>query len=148
MPGKTLTSANAVFTLWQTVLYPQPQLIQGFAADDVTDTDEVQRVITSMGVDGKLSAGFVFAQVEQRIVLQADSDSLAFFQNIDIQQQGALDAYVLTGNLVLPGLQLTFSLTTGYLTRVKPIPHVARTIQPPTYRITWGKVLPQPLATS
>ena len=144
--AKTLTAANATLMLSQAILFPNPQQIQGFSADDVTDTDEIRRIETSMGVDGTLSGGFVFVPTMQRIVLQADSPSISFFEAIDGQQQAAEDVYTLSGSLYLPGTGKLYTMTKGFLTGVKPTPHVARIQQPQTFRITWQSVLPTPTA--
>lgn len=140
----SLTAANAVLTLWQSILFPTPQQIQQFAADDVTDTDEVRRIEAIMGVDGTLSFGFVFVPVMQRIALQANSPSVAFFETIDTQQQAAEDAYPVNGTLVLPGLSKKYVLINGGLTSVKPTPDVKRILQPQHFRITWQSVTPSP----
>lgn len=140
----TLTAANTVLTLWQSTLFPNPQQIQQFAADDVTDTDEVRRIETVMGVDGVLSSGFIFVPVMQRVALQANSPSISFFETIDTQQQAAENAYPLNGTLLLPSLSKQYTLTNGYLTGVKPTPDVKRILQPQHYRITWQSVTPSP----
>ena len=54
----TLTSANSAFSLQIANLYPVPQSIQGYAADDAFAVDDVEPVETVMGVDGKLSGGY------------------------------------------------------------------------------------------
>jgi hypothetical protein len=140
----TLTAANAVLTLWQTILFPTPQQIQQFAADDVTDTDEVRRIEAIMGVDGTLSFGFVFVPVAQSVMLQANSPSVAFFEAIDTQQQAAEDVYPLNGTLLLPAVSKKYVLTNGGLVGVKPTPDVKRTLQPQRFRITWQSIVPSP----
>lgn len=140
----TLTAANAVLTLWQSILFPTPQQIQQFAADDVTDVDSVRSVESSMGVDGTLSFGFVFAPVMQNITLQANSPSIAFFETLYSQTIAAEDVYPLNGTLLLPGVSKKYALTNGALTDYKPTPDVKRTLQPQRFRITWNSVLPSP----
>ena len=62
--AKTLTMANAVITLVVPAIELGPFQLQRFAADDVFNTGELDVAETSMGVDGNLSAGFVFRGVE------------------------------------------------------------------------------------
>jgi hypothetical protein len=141
----TLTAANVSITLTQTTLFPgAPQQLQGFGVDDVFDVDQIRLVETLMGVDGVLSAGFVFTAVAQRITLQADSASNAFFDTIGTQQYGAIDAYPINGEARLPGLQTRYVMTNGYLTGWKPAPDVKKIVQPRHYEITWAKIIPQP----
>jgi len=142
---RTLTAANVIITLTQATLFPgQPQQLQGFAADDVFDTDQIRLVETLMGVDGVLSAGFVFTEVKQRISLQADSSSNDFFDTVGTQQYGTIDVYPINGEARLPGLQTRYVMTTGFLTGWKPTPDVKRITQPRHYEITWARIIPQP----
>ena len=77
-----LTTANSTMALTTQTLYPSAQLIQGYAADDAFDTEAVENGEYSMGIDGKLSAGFVFNPIPLTMTLQADSTSLNIFENI------------------------------------------------------------------
>lgn len=78
----TLTTANSVMSMTVEALFPQAQRVQGYAADDAFDPGEVENGEYSYGIDGNLSAGFVFNEVPLTITLQADSVSLPIFENI------------------------------------------------------------------
>ena len=52
--AKTLTAANSVILLTIPSLFPVAQQLQGFSAEDVFDTDQLDTAETMMGVDGKL----------------------------------------------------------------------------------------------
>src|ERR1700748_263885 len=78
----TLTTANSTMTMTTEALYTSAQRIQGYAADDAFDFAEVENGEYSMGIDGKLSAGFVFNPIPFTMTLQGDSASLALFENI------------------------------------------------------------------
>jgi hypothetical protein len=80
MPG-TLTTANASLAATVEALYPSAVPIQGFSADDAWDPDAVENGEYSYGIDGRLSAGFVFNEVPLALTLQADSNSLVYFEN-------------------------------------------------------------------
>lgn len=140
----SITSANAVLTLSQPILFPIPQQLQGFAADDVYDVDQIKSVEVLMGVDGVLSAGFVYAEVMQNIRLQADSASNDFFDVVWTQMQAAQDVYPLNGVIILPAIATKFAMVNGYLTGYKPSPDVKKVLQPRNYQITWNKIFPQP----
>lgn len=141
-----LTAANAVITLSQETLFPQGQQLQGFAADDVTDMDEVEPLEETMGVDGFLSFGFVWMARLQKITLQSDSASNAFFDTINTQQEAAQTAYPLSGTILLPAIGTMWTLINGGLKRYKPMPPVKKIIQPRSYSIVWNKVVPAPTA--
>lgn len=140
----SITSANTVLTLSQTTLFPTPVRIQGFAADDVYDLDQVQLVEESMGVDGVLSFGFVFTARRQTISLQADSASNSFFDTIMLQQQAALDVYPLTGQILLPGISTKFNMINGALRDYNPGPSAKKTLQRRSFIVVWNTILPAP----
>ena len=140
-----ITAANAVITLSQATLFPVPQQLQGFAADDVTDMDNAKVLEHVMGVDGVLSFGFVFVERMQNITLQADSASNSFFDIINASQEAAQTAYPLTGVIILPAIGLMFSCVNGGLDTYNPMPAVRRIIQPRKYRIVWNSVVAIPV---
>lgn len=138
-----LTAANAVIALTQSILFTTPQILQGFAADDVFDFDEIENVETVMGVDGVLSYGFVWKPQPQRVMLQADSDSTDFFDIIQTQQQAAQTAYPLNGVITLPAIKKKIICTNGIMTGYK-LPGAKKLIGPRSFRITWNLAVPAP----
>jgi hypothetical protein len=139
-----LTAANAIISLSQATLFPTPQQLQGFAADDVTDMEQAKILDHVMGVDGILSFGFVQVERMQNITLQGDSVSNGFFDTIMLQQLAAETAYPLSGVIILPAINLMFNCVNGALETYNPMPQVRRLIQPRRYRLVWNKVLPRP----
>lgn len=147
MPGNilSLTAANAVITLSITGLFPVPQQLQGFSADNIYDVGQQDQVETAMGVDGKLSGGFVFQHVEQAFLLQSDSESNAIFEQWAQVQRQVKDVYVANGQTTLPSVRRVYVSTKGYLTAMPPMPQAARILQPRRYVIRWESVVPQPI---
>ncbi len=141
MAGK-ITAANAVLMLSVTGLFPVPQQIQGFAADDVFDTEDLETAEVLMGVDGKLSAGFVFNAVRQGFTLQADSASNTFFEAIYSAERAARDKYFLNGSVLLPAIGRLYTMTSGVLSGYKPIGDAKKVLQPRKFMVTWESVLP------
>lgn len=144
----TITSANAKLTI--TVrsalgIVVGPFTVQGYASDDAFATDPIEKGIAMMGVDGKLSGGFVPAPTPQTIHLQADSPSIALFEAWDGTQSVIQDLLFADGVLALPGLQKAYALVKGILTRITPIPQGKKVLQPVTYEITWELVAPSPI---
>ena len=142
MPGRSITGANSVYMLSITGLFPAPQQLQGFAADDVFSTDPVQSAETLMGVDGLLSGGFVFAPIVQGVSLQADSDSNFIFDEWWAAQQQAREVYIANGLVILPNLGTKWNLSRGFLTSYPPMPDAKKLLQPRRFGITWGSVTP------
>jgi hypothetical protein len=141
----SLTGANAVIMLSQATLFPTPQQLQGFAADDVTEMDPVKILESLMGVDGVLSFGFVFAERIQNITLQANSVSNSFFDTINAQQQAVRDVYPLNGTITLGAIGLMFTCVNGGLENYNPMPPVKKIIGPRRYRIVWNTVTAVPI---
>jgi len=143
---KSITSANAVYTLSISDLFTSPTPLQGFSADDIFTTSPLASAETIMGLDGYLSAGFVFVPVVQQISLQADSDSNTIFDQWWQASQLAKDIYAASGVVLLPGINFQWTLTKGYLTSYPPIPDAAKTLRPRRFGITWQSVFPSPIA--
>ncbi|MEG3386750.1 hypothetical protein V5H41_22315, partial [Salmonella enterica] len=61
--NNTITAADAIITLTVNNLYPSGVQLQGFAADNVYGTDPLVLAETVRGIDGKLSAGFVYSNI-------------------------------------------------------------------------------------
>jgi hypothetical protein len=138
-----ITAANAILIISVPGLFPVPQQIQQFAADDVYDLDEIESVETLMGVDGKLSGGFVWKPQPQTIMLQADSPSNDIFDTWQTNQIAGLRTYIANGVLTIPNLGIKFIQTTGYLSTYK-LPGAKRLMQPRRFRLTWQQVVPAP----
>ena len=138
----TITSANAIYTISVSTLFPAPIQLQGFSADDIFTTGALASAETIMGLDGVLSGGFVFVPVTQNITLQADSASNTIFDQWWATQQ--LNKEVLTANgiIVLPAINTKWALTKGFLTSFPPVPDAAKTLRPRRFGITWNLVSP------
>src|SRR5258708_6275480 len=136
----TLTTANAVILLSIGSVFPTPQQIQGFAADDVSDTEALASAEAVMGVDGILSGGFVFVAVKWGISIQADSASNFVFDTWYNQQQQLKDVFFASGTILVPGLGTKWYLTNGLLTSYKPMPDLKRISQPRKHEITWQSI--------
>lgn len=138
----TITSANAIYTLAVSTIFDAPIQLQGFSADDIFTTEPLASAETIMGVDGRLSAGFVFVPVTQNISIQADSESNSLFEQWWAEQQNAKEVYEANGVIILPALGKKWTLTRGFLTSFPPIPDAAKTLRPRRYGIHWNFVSP------
>lgn len=144
MSDNTITSANSVFSLVVTDLYPTPQILQGFAADRMFTTAALENVEVQMGADGKMSAGFVFNPVQQTVTIQADSVSLPIFETWALTQRTAQEVFRCNATIVLPAIKRKYTLKRGVLSSAKLIPDAAKTLQPTEFQITWESVIGEP----
>lgn len=133
----TITAANSVFVLVVPGLFPAPVQLRGYAADRAFDTDALDLAETQMGVDGRMTAGYVPNPVKQTISLQADSPSLTIFEAILGAMKAAREVYWLSGTISLPSTGESWTLTRGVLTQGKIIPGVQKVLQPRDFVITW-----------
>jgi hypothetical protein len=139
----SITSANAILMISVPDLFPAPRQIQQFAADDVHDVDPQEVAEIMMGVDGVMTAGFVFSPVRQGISLMADSPSIAFFDQWNAAQRQIADIYFANGSVQYPGAKLKYNLSRGVLTTFPPISDAKKVLQPRKFIITWNQIVPQ-----
>lgn len=140
-----ITSANAVIIISVPLLLPVPQQLQGFAVDDIYDTDEIAETDTLMGADGILSGGKVFAAIPQNFMLQADSPSISFFDAWAAGQNVQIGAFAAQATTTFPNLGRSFTMVNGYLERRKALPDAKRVLQPQRFRIVWNRVIASPV---
>jgi hypothetical protein len=143
--NRTLTAADVLITLSVAEVFGAPFTLHGFATDDVYDMPEIDVAETAMGVDGRLSAGFVFRPVTQAYMLQADSLSIDQFETIYAQQQQNRSVYAFTGITTLLAVGKQYAMNRGFLRNYSPAAAGKRILQPRRFGIEWESVLPQPV---
>lgn len=140
MDNSSITSANSVFTLVVAGLFPAPVQLKGYASDKAFTTEAVDLAEVQMGVDGRMTAGFVPNPVKQTITLQADSPSKDIFTAVIQAMKTAREVFYISGSISLPSTGESFTLTRGILTNAKQIPDAQKVLQPVDYVITWESV--------
>lgn len=140
MDETTITSANSVFMLVVAGLFPVPVQLQGFATDKAFTTDAVDLAEVQMGVDGRMTAGYVPVPVKQTISLQADSPSRDIFTAIIQASMTARTVFMLSGSIAIPATGESYTLTRGVLMTGKQIPDAQKVLQPVDFTITWERI--------
>ncbi len=141
----SITGANSIVLLSITGLFPVPQQLFGFAADDVFDSEAIASAEILTGVDGNMSAGWIYVPVKMSFNLQADSDSNKLFESWYAAQQAIQDLYFATGTVHLPATSRSYIMRKGVLSSHKPTPDVKKVLQPRKYEITWGQIVAAPI---
>lgn len=136
----TITSANSVFALAITDLYPAPQILQGYGADDAFMVDAVDMAEIVMGIDGTMSAGFVFNPIPQTITLMPDSPSVDIFNTLISATQTSREVFRLNATIRIPSTRMRYTLQQGVLQNGKIMPDVKKTLQAMAYKIMWQRV--------
>lgn len=142
--NRTLTAANAILMIGFQGLYDTPRRIQGFAADNVTTVDPVTNAETSMGIDGRLSAGFVHNPIQQSITLQADSESIDIFELVIASQRQRRETYWAFGSILLRATGKRYVMNRGVMTAGSIVPAINKTLQPRQFTFVWQDVTPGP----
>jgi hypothetical protein len=140
MPGN-ITSANSVLALGVASLFPTPQQLQGFSADDMYSVDAVDVTESVMGVDGRKSAGYIPQIKTMNVMLQADSDSNTFFEAIYAAQEAAKTVYVLNGIATQSSVGKVYALTNGTIKNYTPLADAKKTLQPRKFTIEWESII-------
>ncbi len=146
MADRTITSADSTFVISSADFALAATIIEGYAADAAFAMESAQTAETVMGVDGKLSAGWVPRPYVQTITLQADSPSRDVFDAIVAAQDAGRTIYRLNGVTTLPGNKRSYTQSRGVLSQHQAMPDGQRVLQPTVYQITWERVIPVPIA--
>lgn len=140
----TLTVANSVITMTCEALYTSPVQLQGYAADDAFETDAVENGEYSMGIDGNLSAGFVYNAVPFTLTIQADSASIAIFENIYQYEVSNRTKLRHDWSVSIPANGRRYDLTKGYMRSYKA-PAGKRILQPAVIALVFERQSPSSL---
>lgn len=145
MAERSITSADSTFVLSSADFALAATTLEGYAADAAFAMENADTAETALGVDGKLSAGWVPRSYNQTITLQADSASRALFDALVTAQDVQKTVFRLNGVINLPGNQYSYNLTRGVLKNYSAMPNAQRVLQPLTFVIEWERVLAVPI---
>ena len=135
-----ITGANAVYMLTIAELFPSPNQLQGFAADDAFMTEELEVGNPVMCLDGQLLGGIVLMPIHQTITLQTDSPSNAMFDGWWQANLQAQTQYLAGGTIAFPSIDQSWSMNNGILVRVTPMPTAKKLLLPRRFTIAWASV--------
>ena len=139
--SNTITSADSIFALTVTNLFPSAQTLEGYAADAMFALGDTEMAVSVRGADGKLSGGFVFGEYLQTITIMPDSPSRELFETWQLTSLTSKAVFRCNATIILPAIRRKFTLTNGILQRVKAIPDAQRVLQAMTFQINWESVV-------
>ncbi len=137
-----ITSANSVFSLAITGLIPAAVNLDGYATDDAFEAEDIETAEVFMGVDGNLSAGFVYKEVKMAINFMADSLSLKIFETLYAAEKSQKKKFFLNATIQQPSLGVAYVLKNGVLSTYSPMAGVKRTLAPRRVGLTWQSITP------
>jgi hypothetical protein len=133
----TITSANAVFMLGISSVFPVPQRLQGFGVDEAFDTEPTEISEVRLGVDSVGVAGWVPRLVKITVTLLPSSPSFLLFENWVTAMDNINEILYANCTIVIPSIGRKYTGAQGSLTRYPPLPNVRKTLMDRQFEITW-----------
>src|SRR6185312_9704416 len=120
---QTITSANSEFVLKCSKVFTAPQVVEGYATEDAWNVAQFEVAQTRVGVDGRMSAGFVPATKEMDVMFQADGPGRQIFQRIlGVMEATREVVFIENATLALPGTGEVWEFTKGVITKAPKTP--------------------------
>ncbi|MGF6604575.1 hypothetical protein P3T23_009331 [Paraburkholderia sp. GAS448] len=137
----TITSANSAFSIAVTNLYPVPQNVQGYAADDAFSAEALDIAEIVMGVDGHMSGGFIFNPAMLKVAIMPDSPSLPIFENWMTFQRTAREVFYANGSIAIPSISRKYTLQNGILKSGNPIVNAKKFLEYVSFVIAFERII-------
>jgi len=141
--NNTITSADAIIMLTVTNLYTSGVQLQGFAADNIYGTEALELAETVRGADGKLSAGFVYGNINQTIHIMPDSESRVIFDTWSTTSRTSVAVFRCNATVILPAIGRKYACVNGVLKSWKALPDAGRILQASQAIIEWESITPE-----
>lgn len=138
----SITATNAIVMLAIFPIFPAPQRLVGFSADAAFDTEAVDIAEIVLGVDGRLSAGYVPYVIKQTYSIMPDSPTSLMFETWASAEKIAQDKFFASATIVLPATSRKYTLTRGVLTSYMAVPNAKKVLEMRAFMITWGDISP------
>lgn len=143
--ARTLTAANAKFSITVPGAGLAPFTLDGYAADAAFAVDSTEQSISVIGVDGQASTGFVPALTPMTITLQPTSKSIAFFEAWSNAQNLLKEAFIGRAAVDIPSMERSYQIGHLALQQVQKVPNAQRILQPMTYQLVAAEIVVTPL---
>ena len=112
-----ITSANSAFILTVTKLQIASVALERYAVDTAWSLEDVETAVAQVGVDGKMSAGWVPRLNAMTISFTPDSESITMFDAIVTAQDTMKTIYTVQGTLSLPSVNKAYTLSNGVISQ-------------------------------
>lgn len=138
----SITATNAVVMLAILPIFPAPQRLVGFSADAAFDTEAADIAEIVLGVDGRMSAGYVPYLTKQTFSIMPDSPTSLMFETWAGLEKIAQDKFFASATIALPATGRKYTLTRGVLTSYTAIPNAKKVLETRSFLITWADISP------
>ena len=136
-----ITSFNSTLILSAAPLFPVGVKIKDYSDAKMFGADNQAIHEHRLGVDGKLVAGVVKAEVKMSIELLPTSESRKFFEAIASASKTTGNVYYLTGTLSMPSISAIYTLTRGIIVDYPAVVSASKTLDNLTYNLVWQNVI-------
>lgn len=126
----TITAANSSFALTVPDVFPVPQLLQGYAADDAFTQEAFDLTETRMGVDGVLSGGYTPSPKRLTVMLQPDSIALDVFLNWKAAIEANKETLIGNAVIAMPSIGKAFTLGKIFFKNSQGMPTAKKVLEP------------------
>lgn len=140
--AQDITSVNAVLLLSAPGVWSGPQQIQGFSTDNIFEADALDVAEVLMGLDGGLSAGFIYKEQSIGYTLQAGSPSIPLFDALYVQSKQTQSIYWLSGSITLNSINMKYALVNGVLKTYPAVSSGGKVLSPRKFTIVWESISP------
>lgn len=141
----SITSANSSFFISIPPIFIPPQKVEGYMADAAWATDTVQSAELVLGVDAKLSAGWVPSLKVMTVSIMPDQGGDFVFDEWFAYQETVQELIAAYGTLAIPSLGRRYTMERGYMTGYQPMPTGGRVLQGRPFQITWQSITTSPI---
>jgi len=135
-----ISSGNVVIAIGAFNLIPVPTILQGYTPEDIYSYDQLANAETQMGLDGRLSGGFVAQAVMQTFTQMPNGPSVSFWDTIVAAQRANFTLYQLFANITIISLGATYIQRNGIIVDASPAPSAGKVMGHRTFKVAWESV--------
>jgi len=117
---------------------------EGYSADDIFTADSVDFVETRIGVDGKMSAGYVPQIKTVTFNFEASSKSLPSLLNLYAISEATRTPVFVTLTVFIPAISKKF-ICEGVMKGTKPMYDAKKTLEPMPIKFDFESIIPMPI---
>lgn len=137
-----ITSANSTFVISSADIALAATALEGYWVDSGFTFEDSEIAVAQVGVDGKMSAGWVPRLVPITVTLSPDSPSVVVMDTIITTADMLRAPVILNGVITIPSINKSYTLGRGVLTRVKMAPNAERILGSQSFVITFESCKP------
>ncbi len=140
MTFNNITSANSTAILTVDELYPSGIILEQFSMEQSVLLDEIVFTESRMGVDGKISSGYVPSIKTVHIHLEASSPSFPILSVVAEVMSQNKTVYACTLVVNIPSIGKVYTFSNGVLKAGKVFPDNKKTLEPVTFKFEFESV--------